>query len=154
MNYFPKGNSMNWDHGLGPLGCGAMGHSGPSVHASAAGILWIEGVHDDLICIVHLRVGRRLACHAWRGWLTGVEARTRSGGPFSTRSSPTWSTEDRDSHCGPCGRRWGRAWASDEERTQGMLAMLRGLCGGTLASVLLPAVVVVSPLPQRPVGWG
>jgi hypothetical protein len=59
----------------------------------------------------------RPARHArWhQGWIARVEPSTCSYGPFSIRSSPTQSTEDGDSHRGPCHHQRCQAKAGDEK---------------------------------------
>jgi hypothetical protein len=70
MNYFPKGNSMNWVHvpvnwvhRHGPQGRGVPGHYESLVYGSTAEILWIEGVRGDLISTVYPRAGSRYNTH-------------------------------------------------------------------------------------------
>jgi hypothetical protein len=60
--YFLMEKSMDWVHGAvdqihgcGPRGRGARGALRPSVYASAAEILWIEGVRGDLISTIPSR---------------------------------------------------------------------------------------------------
>jgi hypothetical protein len=74
---------------------------------------------------------------------TGVEPSAHSGGPFSTRSSPTRSTEDGDSHIDPCRCRQGRAWAGDEEADTRNIDEVVCPCGASPALVLLPTAMAV-----------
>jgi hypothetical protein len=81
--------------------------------------------------------------------LDGVEPSTRSGGSLLARSTPTWSTEDGGSHHGLHGRRWGWAWAGDEEantrKDDDIGGEGGGACGAPLASVPLLGAPVAAP---------
>jgi hypothetical protein len=65
-----------------------------------------------------------------------------------------WSTEDGGSRHDLHGCRWARAQAGDEEADTKNVSEVEGPCGAPPASILLPATVLVAPLPKRPSARG
>jgi hypothetical protein len=83
-----------------------------------------------------------------------VEPTARSGGSLEMRSTPTLSMEDGGSYNGLRERCRGQAWAGDDEPDTRRNSKVGGggACVAPPASVTLPAVAVVAPLPHRPSG--